>query len=238
MLDTIFQTYSFRFRDVAPAKERILEFIHSGDSDEAHPVNIIIDGLLEDLSDYDDRIKGGFVIKEITSLRIKEGKICIEGNELEIGNQIASYLRGASHAALFVCTAGDVFTSMAKRYNENGDYLEAYIADAIGSLTVENAMDKIQCQLSLSLVGDNLSISNRYSPGYCNWALVGQQSLFYLIGENPVGVVLSESSLMTPIKSVSGIIGIGAQMKKRDYGCQICNNKTCIYRKIIKTNNL
>ncbi|NDV79721.1 vitamin B12 dependent-methionine synthase activation domain-containing protein [Dysgonomonas sp. 511] len=228
-----FQSYSFSFREVAPSKDDILNFIHAEGSDESHPVNIITTELLDLLSRSENQIKGGYIIKEITSLQVKEGKLGIGNHILDIGAQIASYVREASHIALFLCTAGDVFTSLSKYYNDKGDYLEAFTADAIGSLTVENAMDKVQEQLSSSLLNSGLSISNRYSPGYCNWILAGQQSLFNLIGENPTGITLSDSSLMNPIKSVSGIIGIGKEMKKRDYGCKICNNHTCIYRKII-----
>lgn len=232
MVGTDFQFFSFTFQEVAPSKSDILDFIQSGDSDEHHPVNIIIENLLQKLSDH-NQITGGYAIKHVSSLDVKSGKFLIDDNILETGSQIAAYLKGASHVALFVCTAGDIFTKLSKDFSSKSDYLEAYIADAIGSLTVENAMDRIQDKLSQSLLGQGLSISNRYSPGYCDWALIGQQDLFRLIGENPVGVSLSESSLMNPIKSVSGIIGIGKQVKKRDYGCNICNNKTCIYRKIL-----
>lgn len=233
MFVTDFQSYDFDFLEVSPSKKEVLDFIRVGDMDEDHPANGTIDELLELLSKDANAIRGGYIIKEIDSLQIREGKLVVEGLTLDVGVQIAGYLRKTTHVALFLCTAGDVFTSLSKNYNGKGDYLEAYIADAIGSLTVENAMDKIQDHLAESLLEDGLKISNRYSPGYCNWALVGQQELFELIGENPVGITLSSSSLMNPIKSVSGIIGIGTEVRKRDYGCEICNNKTCIYRKIL-----
>lgn len=234
MKNKTFQSYCFRFKEVAPSKKDILEFIKSGNMDECHLMNQIIDDLLQFLSDCNNQIKGGYAIKEVSSLSVKEGKIWIEGVLLEVGIQIATYLKGASYAALFLCTAGEIFTTMTKKYNKKGDYLEAYIVDTIGSLTVENAMDRIQQQLAQSLSDNHLKISNRYSPGYCNWTLIGQYDLFKLIGDNPIGVNLTDSALMIPIKSVSGVIGIGYQVKKRAYGCGICNNKTCIYREILK----
>ncbi|NMA75425.1 MAG: hypothetical protein GX963_15035 [Bacteroidales bacterium] len=230
---TSFQSYNFRFQEVSPSKKEILDFIGSGDVDEFYPTNQIIDDILKLLSDYDNQIKGGYVIKEVKELLIKEGKILIEDVVLDVGVQLASYLKGSSYVALFLCTAGEAFTTLSKDYNNKGDYLEAYIVDSIGSLTVENAMDKIQDQLKQALTGDNLGITNRYSPGYCNWNLIEQHDLFKLIGNNPIGMSLSNSALMNPIKSVSGIIGIGLHVKKRDYGCTICNNRTCIYRKIL-----
>lgn len=233
MISSDFQSFTYSFDEVAPTKAEIAEFIQTESLDESHPAHFIVDELLDFLSAKADNIRGGYSIQEIANLEIKEGKISFGRDILEIGVQIAAYLRGSSYAALFVCTAGNIFTTLSTKYNTQGDYLEAYIADAIGSLTVENAMDKIQEQLSQAMSVYEMKISNRYSPGYCNWALADQQNLFPLIGKNEIGVTLSASSLMTPIKSVSGLIGIGMQVKKRNYGCEVCNNKTCIYRKIL-----
>ena len=45
------------------------------------------------------------------------------------------------------------------------------------------------------------------------------------------GVSLTESSLMVPIKSVSGIIGLGPQVRHLDYTCGLCDFKQCYKRK-------
>ena len=50
----------------------------------------------------------------------------------------------------------------------------------------------------------------------------------------PTGITINESCLMQPIKSVSGIIGIGDEVRKRSYGCDICNSTSCAYRNIRK----
>ena len=164
---------------------------------------------------------------------LQRGAVTAGGAELLTGVQVCGYVREAESAALFVCTAGEVFTRLTRELNAEGDFLEAYVVDAIGSLTVERAMDNIQSELEREMAAQGLHISNRYSPGYCNWPLAGQQALFGAIGEHGTGVELSATCLMSPIKSVSGIIGIGADIRRREYGCAVCNNKTCIYRKII-----
>ena len=47
---------------------------------------------------------------------------------------------------------------------------------------------------------------------------------------NTCGVRLTDSSLMVPIKSVSGIIGIGEKVRKLDYTCGLCDSKKCFKR--------
>ena len=55
-----------------------------------------------------------------------------------------------------------------------------------------------------------------------------------LVGNNPTGITLSDSCLMYPTKSVSGIIGIGPRMRRLEYGCPACDNKGCVYRRIVQ----
>ncbi|MCK5694244.1 MAG: methionine synthase, partial [Bacteroidales bacterium] len=77
-----------------------------------------------------------------------------------------------------------------------------------------------------------LHITNRYSPGYCSWNVEEQQKLFSLFPKGTCGISLSESSLMSPVKSISGIIGIGAEVKYREYTCEICPMLNCQFRKV------
>ena len=70
----------------------------------------------------------------------------------------------------------------------------------------------------------------RYSPGYGDLSLESQKQVFALL--NPpkyIGVTLNDSLLMSPSKSVTGIIGIGGCDKKED--CANCNLENCEYRK-------
>ncbi len=224
--------FSFTFAEVAPTFDEILDFIQSADLEEEHPAVIFIRDILGELN-FDKGITGGYVVKDVEQLIVKEGKLTVENIEFNLGKQVCGYIKEATQVAFFICTAGEDFTRMTNQLNEHGDIMEAYILDAIGSLTVEKAMDKIQENLKLESMKNGFKISNRYSPGYCNWPLSDQQPLFKLIGENPTCIELSDSCLMTPRKSVSGIIGIGQHLKHHEYGCKICNNSTCIYRKIL-----
>lgn len=234
-MDPSFQSYQFSFKDVHPSYDEIKVFLQSDKMEDDHPVNAFIRDVLPEM-DNNPNIKGGYIIRKTEHISPKDGTIAIEDQELDVGKQICTYMKGADLIALFLCTAGPLFTKLTDRLNKKGEIMEAFVVDAIGSLTVEKAMDKIQEELELKLNNEGLKISNRYSPGYCNWHLSGQQLLFDLIGNNPTGISLTESCLMTPIKSVSGIIGIGSGIKKKKYGCRICQNKTCIYRKIINKN--
>ncbi|MDR2149185.1 MAG: hypothetical protein LBE91_22315 [Tannerella sp.] len=220
MQTNLFHRFHFSFEEVQPLPEEIRSFLKSEDSGDDNPVNSAIREIIPQLTD-NDGITGGYMIKKADDVR------------LDIGALIKGYMRKADWLALFVCTAGTVFTGLMERYNAEGDYLEAFVTDAIGSLTVEKAMDRIQDILAMEMQTEGLRISNRYSPGYCNWPVAGQRELFEQMGDFPVAVSLTESCLMLPIKSVSGIIGVGAHIRKYSYSCEICRDKDCIYRKLL-----
>ena len=47
----------------------------------------------------------------------------------------------------------------------------------------------------------------------------------------PCGIRLTDSSLMLPIKSVSGVIGLGDGVRKLEYTCGLCTYDKCYRRK-------
>ena len=96
-------------------------------------------------------------------------------------------------------------------------------------LLAEKAGDRMERLLEKELGGERHT--NRLSPGYCGWHLTGQKTLFRLMGGSPCGISLSDVCLMTPIKSISGIIGIGPEVDEKKYGCQYCELETCYKRK-------
>lgn len=162
---------------------------------------------------------------------LENHQIRVDDVDLNIGKTIAVQLRKAESLALFVCTIGPKLEEWAKQLMNEGDFFKGYMADAVASQTVELAIDAVQNFLEKDLAENGLKTTNRYSPGYCGWAVSDQQNLFSLLPTNICDIHLTESSLMLPIKSVSGIIGIGPNVRKMDYTCRLCDMKDCFYRR-------
>ncbi len=95
---------------------------------------------------------------------------------------------------------------------------------------VENAADMMHHELKAEAAVRGKKITNRFSPGYCGWDVAEQHKLFTFFRDNFCGITLTESALMNPVKSVSGLIGIGRDVKYAAYQCHVCNDKNCIYR--------
>jgi cobalamin-dependent methionine synthase I len=118
----------------------------------------------------------------------------------------------------------------AKELLLSGEPLLSYVVNTVASIVVEKAVDFLHDHIREQMKERGLKITNRYSPGYCNWPVSEQQFLFSLLPENFCGITLTESSLMLPIKSISGIIGIGSLVKMKEYICDKCGIKECTYR--------
>lgn len=148
---------------------------------------------------------------------------------LHTGSVITYLLKGSTRFALFVATAGQEFQFYFDSLKMKGDMLETFIVDTIGSLIAERAGDLVELLLEREI--GNEKHTNRFSPGYCGWKLSNQKEIFSLMGNNPCSITLSDVFLMDPIKSISGIIGIGEKVNEKIYGCKFCELESCYKRK-------
>jgi len=175
--------------------------------------------------------QGGYVRFEAIVSESSE-EIKIEGTRFQTGRIINKMLSNAEEYAFFMVTAGPAPESLSRSLLEEGQYLEGYLVDLIESGIVESAANLVHDHISSLAASRNLKVTNWYSPGYCSWNVNEQQKLFSLIPEGCCGITLSDSSLMSPIKSLSGIVGIGTSVKFQEYTCEICNMKNCMFRKV------
>jgi hypothetical protein len=178
------------------------------------------------------KVKAEYAVYPILKANDKE-------KTLEIGNQIFNVkrivygqLKRSDSVAVFLCTAGEEIGSRSREAMKEGDLLEGYIYDVVGSEIADAAADVLQDKLMEVLAVEGKKITNRYSPGYCDWNVAEQHKLFRLLPDNFCGIKLNSSSLMDPEKSVSGFIGIGENVKYNEYTCGLCDMKDCIYRKL------
>ena len=155
--------------------------------------------------------------------------VCLdEDARFRVGAALSLLMKEAEYFALFVATAGNSFQRYQDELKKEDDMLKSYVADAIGSCIAEETGDYMESMLEKET--GKLRHTNRFSPGYCGWPLSEQKELFRLLGGNPCGIALSATCLMMPIKSISGIIGIGRNVKEKIYGCRYCELTTCYKR--------
>ena len=59
-----------------------------------------------------------------------------------------------------------------------------------------------------------------------------EQILSMLEAPKRIGLSMMESSMLTPVKSVTAVIGVSAEQEPcHRKGCEACEKKDCIYRR-------
>ncbi|MDZ7371156.1 MAG: methionine synthase [candidate division KSB1 bacterium] len=220
--------FSLLPQEALPERNRILKII-GGEQDFAPTAHAVDDALAA--AEKLLHPVGGLLIFPSIELSSDYQRCRIGKVEFDIGRIIGAQLRRSTSVAVFVCTIGPQMERLAAEKMRRGDYLAGYAVDLVASEAVETAMDKIHAYLEAEQKSLGLNITNRYSPGYCGWKVDEQHKLFSLLPKGFCDISLNDSALMTPIKSISGMIGIGKEVKRQDYTCRFCDMKDCIYRR-------
>lgn len=223
------QKFTYRFDELDIKTSIIEKFMGYEPGNSPEPIPQLIEEVLAVAPDYCD-IKGGYVIQKDIEINRSNKTLRINNIKFNIKKVIASQLRKTETLALFACTAGSGISDYSKKLMHEGDFVKGYIADVLGSEIVESAITKIQDDLEQKIESQGLHITDRYSPGYCGWSVGEQHKLFSFFPENFCGITLTPSSLMYPLKSVSGVIGIGPDVKRKGYVCNMCDMVNCLYR--------
>jgi hypothetical protein len=229
MIQTDSSTYRLSFNELNISRLQIEGIMGYSPNTIPEPFPEMIDEIISIVPEYCD-IEGGFRIFEGLSLDKDAYSLTIQGISLNIEKIIFHQIKNADKVALFVCTAGPKIGEWSRKLMAEGDLMKGYIVDVVGSTIVEEAMDRIQKALAESMKQNEDKISNRYSPGYCHWNVSEQHKLFSLLPHQFCNVSLTDTALMYPIKTVSGIIGIGKNIRYNSYTCHICDSQNCLYR--------
>jgi hypothetical protein len=170
---------------------------------------------------------------ELRSYRVGEaaGRVLVD-EEVELRSpKLARVLAPCHRIVVFVVTLGPGIDELVDDAMCRRPHL-GLMLDTAASMAAERQADRLTHLLGGRL-DPGLGLTLRYSPGYCDWPLREQSKLFDLLPERPAGATLSTDYLMTPRKSVSGVIGIGPRRAVRETGCACkhCSRKDCVNRR-------
>ena len=125
----------------------------------------------------------------------------------------------------YVATCGRELDEIAL---PSDDFMKQYCLDTIKEMILRAALHYLDDYLIRDYVLGQVSKMNPGSLG--DWPITQQKELFSIFGnvEDLIGVKLTESSLMLPVKSVSGIY---FPTEIRFESCQLCPREVCSERR-------
>jgi hypothetical protein len=221
------------FNDLTIEKQEIISILGYAQGTIPPHFEELIDDIFSQLPEYCD-IRAGYRILDVKGSIDRHDGLTIGGKFFTLQNIVTTQLRKSEKAALFICTIGNAMETWSRTLIAEGDVPLGYLVDTVASVTAEQAVDVLQNHIERALLQQGLNSTNRYSPGYCNWSVSEQHLLFSFFPKNFCGITLTESALMLPMKSVSGVIGLGGKVQRTEYICENCNVQECTYRAILE----
>jgi hypothetical protein len=217
--------------DVAPMRADVLA--QSGIPDGA-VVSAQIEGLYAAAAElFAEHVAPTGVLAEISSAEFAD--VYRGEGRNEPSSPVAGIVGRAEHLALFAVTLGEGISEALQRCFAADDFALAFTLDALASVAADGAADLAERRFDGMLRGRGWTMADgavlRYSPGYCGWDVTGQRKLFASLRPERIGLSLTESCLMQPLKSVSGVLIGGPRTIHRfpptyDF-CDSCKARTC-----------
>ncbi len=168
-----------------------------------------------------------FVVIPKASSTTKNSSLDIGGVQFYTAGIISYPLKQISRAVFFVASIGKEFDEFLIEKKKETDSFTEYLVNLIGSEITESLVEWTYEKIIEYAKKENIKWSNKYSPGYCGWNVNEQKKIFGFFSENICGITLTESSLMLPIKSVSGLVALGKDITWHEYPCDICKVPHC-----------
>jgi hypothetical protein len=133
----------------------------------------------------------------------------------------------ADRLALFAATIGAQVSQQINELFRANDPALGCMLDGIASERADTAAilmgDAFLGPLSEAGEVDSETRVLPYSPGYCGWHITGQRKLFAYLNPGLIDIELSDTCLMSPLKSVSGVLVAGrAEIHAFDNEFEFC----------------
>lgn len=163
--------------------------------------------------------------------QVERGRALVDGRIVLQSKKLARVLDHCVRMYVFVVTLGAELDALIEKSLRRRQHF-GLLLDTAASLAAEHEADRLMDRLGGAL-GPGMGLTSRYSPGYCDWALHEQRKLYALLPKYPAGTELSPDHLMSPRKSVSGIVGVGPDQAVSRLGCAChsCTRSDCEHRR-------
>jgi hypothetical protein len=224
----------FNLTDITPDRDSVFENL--GYTKEKSGSEKILDLFIDATEVFNNSVRALGMIHNLTTYEfgdIYEGK-----GQNDAESPLMQIFPQADYLALFALTLGEKISRIIEDLFKKNDFPLGYMLDTIASLAADKAAKVLEDLFYEDLLKLDYSKNDTcvlsYSPGYCGWHISGQNKLFRYLSPKKIGISLNDSYLMTPLKSVSGVLIAGNKeihMFSSTFPfCQYCKTYSCHQR--------
>jgi len=169
--------------------------------------------------------------------RVNHNRMCLEGGTTLHGWLLSSVLPSAKELAVAVCTIGAKLEEKVIEFFGKGESLRGLLLDGIGNAAVDSLVQETCQFIKNEASSRGYQASSPLIPGMPGLPVSEQRQMFQLVPAEQIGVRLTSSAMMVPLKSLSMVVGTGPEMPTWTQAetCKRCSlSKTCLYK--VQTN--
>jgi hypothetical protein len=153
----------------------------------------------------------------------------LEGGVRIGGGPFGRFMENAFEVAIVIATVGPEVDARIDATNRDGDAFTALLMDELANWAVDQTRQEVLRTIRRGAEAAGLHVGVPISPGQSGWSVRDQKVVFALLDGGALGVTLTPSMLMTPIKTVSTAVGIGMEpvgpMVEGKVPCDFCSLK-------------
>ncbi len=211
-------------------KNEVLRYLGYRNQEIDEDLDKLIDQCIKEVKDSS---KPKYIYK-VFDLARGEASLGLQGANLVLqGEDIKEHLKHSERCALLAVTLGVQVEQKIKYYNRI-NLTKAVIMDSCATAYVEELADQAEWEIKKEAESQGCGITFRFSPGYGDLPIEMQGTFLNLLDAGRrIGLVATETSILTPRKSVTAIIGFqksGVESKART--CEVCSKyDECNFRK-------
>ena len=160
-------------------------------------------------ADFAGKVAKIKITSNVFRIAIEKDGVKVLGTTLVLkGNSIKEHLLGCVDVMIFAVTLGrGVDEAIARSKYHDLEY--SCLLDSAAEFLLDRAVEQINLELKASLKVENKTTTLPFSPGYGDLPLDCQGDVLEILSaKKQLGILLSESLLMSPLKTITSIIGI------------------------------
>lgn len=164
-----------------------------------------------------EKLEVAIVYRRSDIIAISEGRVALKsaaadskrlvGNWELVGDMPPRILRDSKQMISCVMTLCG-FEQLQEEVKKQEDIMLEYFLDAWGNTYMEAAQIWFGEYISKELGKEKLVRTHLWSPGQQGFELINQKVLFEMLRPEEIGCTLTESLMIAPVKSASGIYGV------------------------------
>ena len=147
-----------------------------------------------------------FPIREVRHTKL------VLANGAEIGGgPLTAVMGGASELIVAVCTIGGAISDRVAEYQRDRQLWQGLLLSDLGSWAVDLVRQRLCRQFEEDAASRGWHVSPALSPGESVWPIEEQAVIFSLLDAGQIGISLNLHMVMSPLKSLSLVVGRGSQ---------------------------